>query len=98
MLFRFQWHIDKFALGVGVGAAFISTSPLNNAKRLSSQKELLIENPLVNETRQNTINTINLETQLTSHNSIQHLEVDENKDDDANCKKSGKEAHFISEK
>ena len=40
----------------------------------------------------------NLETQLTRHDSIQYLEVEENKEDDANCKKSEKEAHFMSEK
>ena len=30
MLFMFQWHIDKLALGVRLGHGFISTSLLNN--------------------------------------------------------------------
>ena len=54
MLFRFQRHIDKLALGVCLGTGFIATSPLSNTKRFCSQKELLsvVKNPLEKETRQ----------------------------------------------
>ena len=52
MLFRFQWHIDKLALGVYFRPGFISTSPLNNTKRICRQKEVLSKNPLEKETRQ----------------------------------------------
>ena len=43
MLFRFQWQIDKLALGVRLGPGFISTSPLNNTKRICNQKEVFSE-------------------------------------------------------
>ena len=46
MLFRFQWHIDKLNLGVRVGPGFISTSPLNNTKRICNQKEVFGETPI----------------------------------------------------
>ena len=52
MLFRFQWHIDKLALGVYFRPGFISTSPLNNTKRICRQKEVFSKNPLEKETRQ----------------------------------------------
>ena len=40
MVFRFQWHIDKLALGVRLGLGYILTSPLNNTKRIYNQKEV----------------------------------------------------------
>ena len=43
MLFRFQWHIDKLALGVRLGPGFISTLPLKNTKRIYHQKEVFSE-------------------------------------------------------
>ena len=46
MLFRFQWHIDKLALGVRLGPRFISTSPLNNTKRICNQREEFSETPI----------------------------------------------------
>ena len=54
MLFRFQWHIDKLALGVRLGPRFISTSPLNNTKRICNQilQKCLAKSPLEKETRQ----------------------------------------------
>ena len=52
MLSRFQWHIDKLALGVYFRPGFISTSPLNNTKRICRQKEVFSKNPLEKETRQ----------------------------------------------
>ena len=46
MLFRFQWYIDKLALGVRLGPGFISTSPLNNTKRICNQREVFSEKPI----------------------------------------------------
>ena len=46
MLFRFQWYIDKLALGVRLGPGFISTSPLNNTKRIYNQTEVFSEKPI----------------------------------------------------
>ena len=45
MVFKFQWHIDKLALGVRSGPGFTSTSPLNNTKRLCNQREVFSELP-----------------------------------------------------
>ena len=45
MLFMFQWHIDKLALGVPLGPGFILTSPLNNTKRICKQKEVFSKKP-----------------------------------------------------
>ena len=49
MLFRFQWHIDKLALGVRLGSGFISTSPL---REFATIKKGLAKNLLEKETRQ----------------------------------------------
>ena len=46
MLFRFQWHIDKLALVVHIGPRFISTSTLNNTKRICNQKEVFSKKPI----------------------------------------------------
>ena len=52
MLFRFQWHIDKLALGGSLGPEFISTSPLNKTRGLAARKKCLAKNPFEKETRQ----------------------------------------------
>ena len=46
MLFRFQWHIDKLALGVHSGPVFISKSPLNNTIRICNQREVFNQKPI----------------------------------------------------
>ena len=42
-MFRFQWNVDKLALGVHLGPRFISSALLNNTKWLSSHIEVFKE-------------------------------------------------------
>ena len=51
MLFRFQSHIDKLALEVGLGPEFILISPLNN-REFGTKKNCLAKKPLEKETIQ----------------------------------------------
>ena len=46
MLFRFQWHIDKLALGLPLGPGFILTPPFNNTKKIFNQREVFSETPI----------------------------------------------------
>ena len=46
MLFRFQWHIDKLALGLRLGLGFISMSPINNTKRICNIREVFSKKPI----------------------------------------------------
>ena len=51
-MFRFQWNVDKLALGVHLGPRFISSALLNNTKWLSSHIEVFKEKTIRKKNRQ----------------------------------------------